>query len=398
VQTLPAARCFVHTPARPATQADASRLYADADGLIQFFPHPAAAGSILTLLFDCTTPEGATDLFAVDIEAREGASAPTDQARQRVVRTLAPLEGDLAALTSQEIAKQGFPPRPDRETAPAQYDRWQSLVTRPWQMVASPGVPHPDTFNGGTSGAILNSNWSGAVATTGQVTLVQADWNVPPVKYPYNAKPGVEPPAWEYLAYSAFWVGLDGFSANPDGSRDLIQCGTEQDVDANFGSYYAWVQYISNAPGKPPQDPSMFAFSVSPRDAISASAWVCDSSENENIHGGFGCFFIADVTQNLAYSGAIAVAPGATFSGNSAEWIMERPWLDGGDGPFNGFWPLSNFGSTQMTNPWANGPKTNGNTFSTSADAWMEEGPGGTILSQGLVGDSVVTFDWLAYH
>jgi hypothetical protein len=408
VRILPDAQCAVHTAGRPETAKIASRLYADADGLVQFFSRPAAADTVTTLLLDCYVPGGATCAYAIDIEAKAGAPPPADQARDRVVGTLAPLEGDLRVLTSEEIARRGFPPRPDPDAAPEKYAQWREIVSRPWPMVSPRGVRHPGRVNGGTSSHSAAVNWAGAVATTGQVTLVQGNWNVPAVTYPYNTQPGVEAPNWKYEAYSSLWIGLDGNANNPDGSYDLIQCGTRQDVDANFSNYYAWGEYVSAPAVGNGQGEEQYGFTANANDQISANAWACDSVGNGNAHGGFGCFFMADWTQNLVFSSSAPIAPGATFSGNSAEWIMERPIVGAtpcgnnfcGSGPFtDGLYALPNFGYVEITSPWANGPNTNGNTFGTADEIWMVTAPhSSTVLAQGFVIDNTASFQWLAYY
>jgi hypothetical protein len=407
VETFPDAICLVRTAEKPETPEHTSRLFADADGLLQFFARPAPAASVTTLRLDCSAPGGAAGAYAIDVEAQEGATPP-DQPRDRAVSTLAPLEGDLRALPSREIAKRGFPPRPDPENAPERYERWRGIVSRPWSMVSSRGVSHPDRLDSGSWSYLTGVNWSGALATTGQVTRVEGDWSVPRITYPSEAAPGARAPSLEYVAYSSLWVGLDGYLKNPDGSRDLIQCGTHQDVDGDVVNYYAWVEYLSQPRGGRQHGPEQYVFTVDAHDQILANAWVCDSVGNEDAGGGFGCFFIADSTVDRAYAGSRPIAAGATFSGNSAEWIMERP-LEGaapcgndlcGSGPFTsmGFYALPNYGYVEMRSPWAGGPRTNGNTFGTSDEVWMVASEGGRTLSQGFVTGDGTAFQWVASY
>jgi hypothetical protein len=369
-----------------------TKYYADADGLLQLFTRATRSDAVSTLLLDCVDREGRPGAYALDVLAKDGATPP-DEPRDRIESTLAPLEGDLRAITDREIAQRGFPPRPDPDKAPGPYARWERLVSRPWSKVASQGVPMEGHLNGGAVQITSALNWSGAIAqASSPLLLVQGDWTVPTI-----GGPGFD-------TASSLWVGLDGNANNPDGSSDLIQCGTRQNSyynveDANeYWDYYAWVEYMGTTKGGTNEGAEQRVFTVDTHDEINADAWACDSEFNEDAHGGFGCFFIADLTLNLVYSGPPTPIPaGVSFSGRSAEWIMEAPVECVGNLNNCNNEPLSNFGWIEITNPWANGPATNGNVFASAEEVWMKNASGNT-LSQGFVLNNAAGFQWVAFY
>jgi hypothetical protein len=112
--------------------------------------------------------------------------------------------------------------------------------------------------------------------------------------------------------YCATWIGLDGVN-----SEDIVQMGIVQGVFSVFGvgrpfavwEWFpeAWVE-ISNFP-------------VSPGDVV--FGLICMPSTRE------AAFYLANET-NTAYTSFRKTAPrGVTFVGDSAEWILEIPMVNG---------------------------------------------------------------------
>ena len=77
-------------------------------------------------------------------------------------------------------------------------------------------------------GNSTSNNWSGYVVTgpTGSVTYVNGSWIVPAVT------------ASATNAYSAFWVGIDGYN-----SGTVEQIGTDSDWVNGAAQYYAWYEF-----------------------------------------------------------------------------------------------------------------------------------------------------------
>ena len=141
---------------------------------------------------------------------------------------------------------------------------------------------------------------------------------------------------------SSSWVGLDGTL----GSTDVLQAGVHQDVSpqgqASYFAGYEW--YIpppTNLPPGTPTDPNGYPLSwvgpdgdyqyiyetkitnvpVNPGDTVFCSVQYVSGHTAGNV-------YFANFTTGQRFSTTLAPPPSATFSGNSAEWIMEAP--DGG--------------------------------------------------------------------
>jgi hypothetical protein len=172
-----------------------------------------------------------------------------------------------------------------------------------------------------------SSNWAGYAVTgaNGSVTEVTGSWTVPTVQC--SAAP---------TGYSAFWVGIDGFS-----SSTVEQIGTDSDCVSLNGrqtdtpTYYAWYEFY-------PQGSYEVEFprAVKPGDFITATVKYIGQTSSGR-HGGAADQFTATITdvsqQNESFSVTASVA-GAGMS--SAEWIAEAPCCGRG----NVVLPLSDFG------------------------------------------------------
>jgi hypothetical protein len=159
---------------------------------------------------------------------------------------------------------------------------------------------------------------------------------------------------------SALWVGLDGV-----GSNEVVQVGTSQDVIDGYmsdgsllaiTSDYGWTEWF---PAAMQQIPSS-NFVVNPGDRIFAEVWVSPWCPDIYPFGVprphplycplMGHFFIENLTTHVAPGLNPAPVPdGRTFSGTSAEWIMERPSPNNPDGSCcTGYYDLSNYNVAGM--------------------------------------------------
>jgi hypothetical protein len=162
-----------------------------------------------------------------------------------------------------------------------------------------------------------------AVGSAGKYNHLAGDWIVPSV----SGESGIP-------AYSSLWIGLDGLGDQnsnfcTDQTCVVVQDGTEQDVFwVTFGipwevvNYYAWHEFF------PDQERPFPTFQVSAGDEIFSEVLF---------DGSTGWYWFEDisastsVSQSESLSEALANAgwpSSATFVGNSAEWILERPALD----------------------------------------------------------------------
>jgi len=216
-------------------------------------------------------------------------------------------------------------------------------------MVFSLGIPSETPFR--ATGATLrrgpiqihrhrqnsswdSSNWSGYAVTSttnGAVTSVSGSWVVPAATCTSAMKddPG----------YTAFWVGIDGFSSNT-----VEQIGTDSDCVSVRGSqtgtptYYAWFEFY-------PAGSYIIEFSkpLMVGDVINASVNYAGQSTNKR-HGSGGPMF----TVSLSVNGGTPFTTSAVVNSaqqTSAEWIAEAPCCGRGGSVL----PLADFGVVKFT-------------------------------------------------
>jgi hypothetical protein len=137
-----------------------------------------------------------------------------------------------------------------------------------------------------TKSVSQSSNWSG-YAKTGTFTTATGHWTVPTVSGTGSK-------------FSSQWVGIDGFS-----NSNLIQTGTEADVQGGRATYDAWWEIL------PAAETVITGMTIHPGDSmtgtvskVSGTTWNIKLTDNTT-----GVAF----NSNKTYRGA----------GTSAEWIEE---------------------------------------------------------------------------
>jgi hypothetical protein len=161
------------------------------------------------------------------------------------------------------------------------------------------------TYTGGVwAGSVLAGTWHAAGAS----------WTIPYVDYPGELA-GNEG-GWN----SSSWVGLDGTY----GSNDVLQAGIEQRLLPGGGAtYVAWYEWFAPAQPNSPayiNQTNIQNFPVTAGQEVQCTVQYIGTTA--------GTIWFMNHTTGAAFSITLAPPPGATFSGNTAEWIMEAP--DGG--------------------------------------------------------------------
>jgi hypothetical protein len=159
--------------------------------------------------------------------------------------------------------------------------------------------------------AVPTANWAGYVVGTKNVTAVHAAWIVPAVASP----PGT--------GYSSTWVGIGG-----NNTEDLIQAGTEQDVENGVPMYYAWVEAL-------PDD----TLDIAPR-RLSAHPGDLFSVTITNTGGDEWSVTM----ENRTTKQSLTLTTTYTSCKCSAEWIEELTAVDGVPDV-----TLANFGTVTFT-------------------------------------------------
>lgn len=145
-------------------------------------------------------------------------------------------------------------------------------------------------------------NWSGYSVVSDfdnpqpQFTRVNASWTVPTVKVSINN------------SFSAEWIGVGGQFDNT-----LIQAGTRQDSIDGQVIFSAWYELV------PGRLVNINSLSISPGDRITASISLVDADAYT------WTIEIHDDTNGQSFSKSVVHISSAL----SAEWIEERPSLDG---------------------------------------------------------------------
>jgi alpha-tubulin suppressor-like RCC1 family protein len=155
------------------------------------------------------------------------------------------------------------------------------------------------------AGGVVSPNqniWSGYLlsGSTGAFTGITGEWQVPTVASTSGD------------SYSATWLGIGG---NVASDNHLIQIGTEQDWISGAASYYAWWEIYPQV-----VQVSIPSISVQPGDTIFASIAQDPGSQSWTLG-----------LEDLTTGSTPFISAPETFTGGltSAEWIVERPLLNG---------------------------------------------------------------------
>jgi hypothetical protein len=290
---------------------------------------------------------------------------------------IAPPAGfNALAASDSELASYGFPPRPDALKEPKGYAVWKKAITaskqRVFAKVEQTNISHGPAKQiasknvAGTvknTGLAYSSNWSGNANLSGASNysansfyFVIADYVVPVARQAYGACTG----GWDY---SSSWVGIDGW-----GSPDVLQAGSESDayclnilgIQYNSTYYSAWYEWypfnevrINNS-----------SFPVAPGDDIFVEVWSTSPT--------VGHAYLVNYQTNLAVEYTFSAPQGTTLRGNSAEWIVERPSVNGSVATLTNY--ISDYFSDQYAYTFNYGAVNPGSTTSYNIDMLDSKG------------------------
>jgi hypothetical protein len=222
-----------------------------------------------------------------------------------------------------DLALYGFPPRPDATKSPSTFAIWQKAMAAS-QNHAVPTLEQTQIMHGPVQNKVASVNntsssynWSGYVLTNRATSygassyyFLVSDYVVPNAEQAFGVCTG----GWDY---SSTWAGLDGWS-----NGDVLQAGTESDAYCALGgaiksSYYsAWYEWY------PYGEVRIGGFPISPGDDLFVEVW---STANNVGHA-----YIVNYNTNTYVNITFSAPPGTHLVGNSAEWIVERPGVNGG--------------------------------------------------------------------
>jgi len=244
---------------------------------------------------------------------------------------LAPPAG-FDPLTASPVAREQYavPPEPDAVAAPAAHAMWVKAMSG-FTNREAPTLTQTTIFNGpnqkvggsapyvDSTGAVSNnvvtgtsSNWSGTSVVNSsdpfKVEAIVGEFTVPIARQAFGSCTG----GWDY---SSAWPGIDG-----NGSGDVLQAGIEADAycsGSTTSSYYsAWTEWYPNG------EVRVSSPAVSPGDLLFVEVWNTSSTKGD------AYFYNLSTEKTATY--ALTAPSKTTLMGDSVEWIVERPGVNGG--------------------------------------------------------------------
>jgi hypothetical protein len=234
---------------------------------------------------------------------------------------------DANNASDAELARHGLPPRPDKDKSPTAYGNWLQIVAAAAYRVV-PTLETTNVYHGAVQGwkltgkrvgglvDVQSSNWSGFVIedtnnSFRQGALLSGTYVVPQLM---DCKSGGPIPR----LWSSNWIGFDG-----QDSPDVFQVGTSSDnrCDETFGggpraNFYAWYEWYPQA------ETRMTSEGVIPGDYITLYLYVRTNPTSY-------AFTYINESRRRSVSMPLSPPPGTTFVGNTVEWIVERPTING---------------------------------------------------------------------
>jgi hypothetical protein len=224
---------------------------------------------------------------------------------------------DPLTASPQQLEAAGLPPRPGWPLQRRALANWQRAVTSNARHVMpdlAPGIVKHGPYQTLPSGYYQSYNWSGYAVGNTQTSYsassfyaVEANYVVPVAAQAYGVCTG----GWDY---SASWVGIDGY-----GSNDVLAAGTDSDAYCSGSTkavrYTAWYEWY------PSKEVSIGGFPIAPGDDLFVEVWSTSAT--------VGHAYMVNYNTNQVVNLTFNAPSGTMLTGNSAEWVMERPFLAG---------------------------------------------------------------------
>jgi hypothetical protein len=249
------------------------------------------------------------------------------------VRTFVPPPPDFDPLSANQsdLLKHGFPAVPESREQRELYKRlFQQMKGRFRYIEPTFGKPNKNRggqyrfdkrrkkLSGVQAGNEYSNIWSGGVVYSPSgsgIRWVTGAWTIPNVSAP--------PEDGDY--YASIWIGIDG----DDISSDVIQAGVNCDVSRSHGAqskptFSLWWEWYQDEPNEDTgQVPITKIPPPSPGDLLAVTICTQGPGSTEAL------VFFANVTQAIGTSFLAPAQPGVALVGNCAEWIVERPRVNG---------------------------------------------------------------------
>jgi len=249
-----------------------------------------------------------------------------------VTTTAAPPEAfDPRTATDADLAYYGFPPRPNDS---ADYEGWATAMAASGERIV-PILEQTNIYHGPLQKApsedaniSKSSNWSGYVHLGSAKSYGKFSYSSISSKITVPTAQVAEGTCTGVPDFASGWVGIDG-----DNSNDVLQDGIEFDAICDKGEkatlYAAWIEWF------PLDEDRISNFPIKPGQLFFVETWSTSATS--------GHFFIENVTEKKHTTLSLSAPKGTKLIGNSAEFITERPGVNGG------LATLTNYGSQTYT-------------------------------------------------
>lgn len=240
-------------------------------------------------------------------------------------KTFSPPPRGFNPLTASaaDLTKYGFPARPDRPELLEPYRRILDRIKDRFHYIEPTFKINTKRRHGLASRRVVvqagneyNLGWSGAVAYAPpgeSFRWIVGEWTVPNVNAPTEDQ--------EY--YSAVWIGLDGdpVSESPDVCQVGVNCDVSRSGTSISRTFYPWWEWYQDSADT---GEVQIDLAVGPGDTVGVVIFTTGAGATE------ATAFFANLTSAEAATPFVMEAmPGVSLVGNSAEWIVERPNVDG---------------------------------------------------------------------
>ena len=277
---------------------------------------PATTSLLTILTFAAAAP--CANLFGQETGDRIPLNLATATTAVQPPRDFDPLQA-----SGEDLAEYGFPPRPDSQSAPRAYGAWKRAMRASGVRIV-PELETTEVFAGATpvnpspaaaGGIEYTANWSGAAVQSGATSYnnsstfyyVEGDYVVPAARQ----VDGVCDGGWDR---EMSWVGIDGLT-----TANVVKAGTESDAycspTTTSARYYAWFEWY------PHGETQIKNFPIHPGDDLFVEVWQTSATQ---AHA-----YLVNFHTNMQLSVDFTAPTGVSLIGKSAEWIVERPRVNG---------------------------------------------------------------------
>jgi peptidase A4-like protein len=229
---------------------------------------------------------------------------------------------DPMKATARQLAAYRLPRRPDAEREPRLRALWDRTMSRTKLWITPEFEHHENITHGPARGAdrravtarlgspgisnATSNNWSGAAnfsPASKPYSFVGGQWTVPS---PNTTADG--------SYYASEWVGIDGWN-----SSDVLQAGTETLITKvwfiTLKQVYTWWEWF------PAGEVKITNLPVEAGDVM--YCLICaDTTTHATV-------YFSNQSQGVSTGFEITPPSGTTLTGNVAEWIVERPNVNG---------------------------------------------------------------------